>query len=88
VTIGTISSTKKILKVVLSISQAFDADVQFTVGDIVAQGRLMTASENNSMVIANYITQPDYQYSVNTELKLFISGVATTGKGEIIIYYL
>lgn len=72
---------------VVRITSPFDGGTQITVGDAVAQGRLQVISDNDPLTAGEYRTSPNYEYLVDTEIKVFFSaGSPTTGAGKVIIY--
>lgn len=74
-------------EVVMSVSSAFNGGLQITVGDAVAQGRLMVVKDNDPEMVANYKNDVDYEYTAHTELFVFFpSGTPTTGNGRVIVY--
>ena len=85
--LGDVRNSWVIYKVSLQISTAFESGVLINVGDAVAQGRLMSQAMNNPEEVANYLTNPDYCYTVTTELKIFFAGTSATGAGKVIVYY-
>jgi hypothetical protein len=86
--IGSIPAGLSIHKLRLDILTAFEAGIFFTIGDVVAQGRLMTAAQNNPQAVHSYIAEPDYAYATATNVKIYFGGgEATVGSGRIIIYY-
>lgn len=85
--IGTIPADKRIHKVSVLVTTAFDAGTM-VVGDASAHGRLMVAADNNLLVENTYHNEPDYKYTTETEIKAwFETGSPTQGAATIIIYY-
>lgn len=85
--IGEIPANVEISRCVLCITEVFDGGATITIGDDNAQGRLMMASENNPIVVANYYRQPDYSYPIPTQINIYLHGEPTKGQGKVIIYY-
>lgn len=87
ISIGFCPKDGVIPEVVLIINSVFDGGLEITVGDIVAQGRLMVVADNKPGTAARYKNDTDYQYSIRTELFVFFpSGTPTTGNGRVIVY--
>lgn len=86
--IGSMPALLSIHKVRVDILEAFDAGIFFTIGDDVAQGRIMTAAQINAQLVNSYIAEPDIAYAVATNAKIYFGGgESTAGSGKIIIYY-
>jgi hypothetical protein len=78
----------RVFKARLDIDEAFDAGIYFTIGDEVAQGRIMYAAQINAQLANSYIAEPDVLYDEATNIKIYFGGgEATVGSGRIIIYY-
>lgn len=87
VVLGTVKGRFVIAEAVVIIDYPFDGGLQITVGDAIAQGRIMTASENMPSVAARYKKDTDLEYLDTTELLVFFpSGTPTTGSGRVIVY--
>ena len=87
VSLGVCPAERVIPEVALCIFTAFDGGAQLTVGDVAAQGRLMTAAENSPDNVALYKKDVDYEYAAETEIFIFFpAGTPTTGSGRIIAY--
>jgi hypothetical protein len=78
-----------VLKAVVNILTAFNNGVTITVGDAVAQGRLMTASDINTAKVGMYDADSHYKYPAKTELFIYFpSGTPNQGSGKVIVYLL
>jgi hypothetical protein len=75
-----------ISEVSLAVTVAFNAGLLMTIGDDLAQGRLLTAAQNKPSTPNIYKRDVDYRYSPGAQLNLYVTGVATQGEGAAIIY--
>ena len=85
--LGNIPADKRVYDTVLIISTAFDGTTTITIGDIVAQARLMSIAQNDPSNANVYSVEGHVEYSALTLLKMFFSGTPTAGEGTAIIYY-
>jgi hypothetical protein len=88
--IGEIPTGKRVTQCVLNITTAFNGSTQITVGDAVAQGRLMASSNTEPAVVQKVVMGVhDVVYASKTKLYIYFPvGIPTTGAGTIIIYYI
>jgi len=78
-----------VLKAVVNILTAFNGSTEITVGDAVAQGRLMVVSDINTGKVGMYDVDSHYMYPAKTELFIYFpSGTPTQGTGKVIVYLL
>lgn len=76
-----------VVTVALIIDIAFNNSTTITVGDSVAQGRLMAVADNNTEQVATYKRNVDYLYTAETEILIFFpSGTPTQGEGKVFVY--
>lgn len=74
-------------KTVIEIKTAFNGGVQMTVGDVVAQGRLMVIADNKPNVANHYEVNNSFEYVADTEIFIFFpGGIPTIGIGRVIVY--
>lgn len=87
VVIGNVPGGKRVQHCDLQIDVAFDGGTTITVGDATAQGRIMTATDNDPGFVARYHEEPDHEYLTTTELRVwFPSGAPTVGSGTAVLY--
>jgi hypothetical protein len=86
VALGPASDGTIISEVSLAVTVAFNAGLLMTIGDDLAQARLMTAVQNKPNATNIYKRDVDYRYSPGAELNLYVTGAATQGEGAVIIY--
>lgn len=88
VSIGTIEAGRTVEKVVVEILTPFDSSVGLTVGEDVAQARLMAAADNRPGRAGEYMRESGYLCPTNTTFKLYFTGTApTAGAGRVLIYH-
>jgi len=75
-----------ISRVVLEVVTAFDAG-QITVGDDAAQGRLMTAEQNDIQNAGVYIVETHVEYATQEMLRVYFVGNPTVGESVLRIYF-
>jgi hypothetical protein len=87
--IGTIPANRKITDILFSISTEFDGSATCSLGDDIAQARLMLESDNSLHSLYSSELTPHYSYVSDTIIKLFFSVVTppTIGGGSVFIYY-
>ena len=85
--LGIVPQGVAVEEVALVINEAFDGGVEISIGDSVAQARLMTKHQNNPAVTFDYKRDVDYRYTVETEIYVyFITGNPTQGSAEVFVY--
>lgn len=85
--IGIILANLRIFKVSVNVITPFNEGT-LVIGDSSAHGRLMVAADSNLLTVHDFHVEPDYKYSLDTEIKTwFETGNPTTGTGVIIVYY-
>lgn len=88
VSIGSVQTGARIDRVALIVDEAFDGAAQFTVGDDGAPARLMAPAQNAPGVVGRYTTDADYEYTVETDVKLYLAaGMPFVGAGQVVIYF-
>ena len=84
---GTILAGYIAREVLLEITTPFDGGVQITIGDSVAQARLMAIADNDPTTADGYIVPNHYEYGSDTEVRVYFPGGSPTiGVGRAIIY--
>lgn len=86
--IGKCIAEHLIEKTTIEITTPFNNGFQVTVGDIVAQGRLQTATDNTAEISGSYEVVNNYSYPIDTNIFLFFpGGIPTIGNGRVIVYF-
>lgn len=87
--LGKIGSGTRVVSVTIEVTSAFDGNIEFAVGDQTVSDRLMTTLENDPQQVGTYQTQPSYRfpYSSEADLKVTVTGSATTGTATLIVTY-
>jgi hypothetical protein len=85
--LGNCPDNISVATVSLIIDTVFNGSTTITVGDSVAQGRLMVVADNDPAELGTFRRDVDYLYSAETELFIFFpSGAPTQGQGKIFVY--
>ena len=74
-------------EIILNIGSEWNSNIQFTVGDSINNSRFMSVSQNDATVIEAYKSFPDYKYTTNTDVYLYIVGTPIQGNGTVKIYF-
>jgi hypothetical protein len=86
--IGVVPGNIIISKLVLRVISPFNNGSEITVGDDIAQGRLMVIADNFPDNVGRYSAEPDYLYSSDTEIKMYFpNGTPDQGSGEVIVNF-
>lgn len=88
VIIATVPSGKTVFKVELILKTAFNVASNITIGDNADNARLFNISGLDLSQTGTYQSNPDYAYTVNTPVSIYLTlGVGnSTGNGIILIY--
>ena len=88
VAIGSIPANSRVVAAVAIVDDiAFD-NGSLTIGDSIAQGRLMTVAENNLLIPdVSYRSEKDILYSSSTNVNIYLSGNPSMGSGTVVIYF-
>jgi hypothetical protein len=84
--LGVVTAGQVVRECVIEVTSALPPGVAFTVGDTLAQGRFQAASDNIPTEEETYPTWPNYQYSSDTSVYVYITGTITTGAARVILY--
>jgi hypothetical protein len=88
--IGTVAAGRTIEKTTLEVLTAFNNGAQVSVGDGVAQGRLLTISDTALFRVGYvFLVESGYRYTVSTALYLFPVGATlpTVGSLRAVVYF-
>jgi hypothetical protein len=86
--VGKVSDVLNISEIIIEIITPFDnLTTTISVGDSLDNSRLMGNADNNPNDMGKYTAYPDYKYSVETDVFIYISGINTVGSGVCKIYY-
>jgi hypothetical protein len=88
--VGTIPAGRTVDKVVLNVIEAFDNEVQASVGDVTAQGRLLTVHDTDLTKVGDsFVTESDYRYVDSTIINVYFVGwlAPTRGRLRVIVYF-
>jgi hypothetical protein len=86
--IGKSQPNLSIGKVVLQIIAPFnDLTTTITIGDSADHSRLFTSDSNDPNTVNEYSFTPDYKYTSEVDIYLYITGVNTSGNGIVRIYF-
>lgn len=58
-----------------------------TVGDVVAEGRLMASADACLTAVNGYLASPNVVYNSDTDLYVFVQGTPARGVGRIRVFY-
>jgi len=87
VLIGNVGAGRMIRETVLLIEDAFDGNIEITIGDMLAQGRLQTVYDNYPDHVDRYNVSNCVDYAVDTDVYLFFPvGIPTVGSGRVIVF--
>lgn len=87
VKIGTVRSGHLVRNTVVRIDTAFDGGLELTIGDMIAQGRLQTISDNQPEFVNHWNVNNVYEYTSTTDVYIFFpNGTPTQGVGRVIVY--
>ena len=84
--LGVVTTTQIVRECLIEVISALPAGVTLTVGDDVAQGRFQAASDNIPTEEEMYSTWPNFQYSSDTSVYVYITGTITGGSARVILY--
>lgn len=84
--IVTVPAGRRIKRVVIDITTAFNGAPSLTVGDVGDVDRLMAAAEVDPLTVGRTIVEPYYKYTATGAINLYITpGGATLGAGTVIV---
>jgi hypothetical protein len=86
-TIGVIGGNYLINRVVIEVTQAFDAGAQLSVGTPSSHGLLMTTAENDLSLVAAVEKEPNYRNLSSQVFAVFLSGAPTQGQATVYLSY-
>lgn len=86
--IGKSQPNLSIGEVVLQIIAPFnDLTTTITIGDSADHSRLFTSDSNDPNSVDEYSFTPDYKYTSEVDIYLYITGVNTSGNGIVRVYF-
>jgi hypothetical protein len=88
--VGVIPAGRTVDKTVLQVLEAFDNDVQVSVGDVDAQGRFLTVNDSAlGRVGDSFMVEIDYRYVADTTINVYFVGwlVPTQGRLRVVVYF-
>jgi hypothetical protein len=88
--LGTLSTGRKAMLVMIEVTEAFNGSPTLTVGDTINPSQLMTDNFMDLSSVGSYSTTSDFVYDTghdNTIIATFTSGGSTTGIANITVTY-
>lgn len=86
--IGIAPSDLTISNVILDILGGFDdTNTTISIGDDLSINRLMNIGLNDPNTLGSYESTPNYQYSTDTNIYIYINGTNIQGSGAVKIYF-
>lgn len=88
--LGTLSTGRKAMLVMIEVTEAFNGSPTLTVGDTINPSQLMTDNLMDLSSVGSYSTTSDFVYDTghdNTIIATFASGGSTTGIANITVTY-
>lgn len=89
ISLGYVGNGARVVTVSVEVTDAFDGDMEVSIGDAGDAGRLMENGQNDLQEAGSYVTNPVYSYPINTEteISITVTGTATVGGANVVITY-